>query len=101
MSSRARSTITHVPTTAITGAAIQAHSTRPIALNTSQLSGTSATKYTASEITTNDVSGTSTPAASTSASRATFAVALKSFHAPMPPTWSGGRSSRSGCIPEP
>ena len=90
MSSRARSTISHVPTSAITGAAIQAHSTRPIALNTSQFSGTSTTRYKASAITTNDVSGTSTPAASSSESRAVFAVLLKALQAPMPPACAGG-----------
>ena len=66
----------------------------PIVWNTSQLSGTSATRYTARQITTNAAPGTSTPAASRSASRAALAVALKSFHAPMPPALAGGRYSR-------
>ncbi len=63
---RARWTMTQVPMMAMSGAAIQAHSTRPSVRNTSQLSGTSATRYAARQRTTKPASGTSTPAASRS-----------------------------------
>ena len=70
---------------AMIGAAIQAHSTRPIVRKTSQFSGTRAIKYAARQSTTKSEPGTSTPAASRRAMRAASAVALKSFHAPRPP----------------
>ncbi len=85
-----------VQTTAITGAAAQAHSTRLRPRNRAQFAGTSTNRYTTTTHITNERLGISTRAAFCSDSRAAAATGLKSFHAANPGD-AAGRIGPSNC----